>query len=59
MPEINGSQRTKNQIHKALKDGRVEDIWPGATFEDHCHWGRVYFPDGSSVKINFASHYKG
>lgn len=35
MPEINGKQSTKEEVHAALKDGRVEDVWPGATFVDH------------------------
>ena len=59
MPEINGQEWTKEDIHAALKDGRVDQIWPGATFDDHCAWGRVYFADGSSVKFNFDPHYKG
>ena len=59
MPVINGQEWTKEEVHKALKEGRVEDIWPGARFDDHCDWGRLWFADGSRVKINFDPHYKG
>lgn len=70
MPEINGQQWTREEIHEALKDGRVEEVWPGGRFasidadgnevarED---WdgdmGRLWFADGSHVKINFRRTY--
>lgn len=55
MPEINGKQWTKAEVHAALKEGRVEDVWPGATFvEDPSgEFGRLTFADGSRVKISF------
>ena len=59
MPVINGREWTKDEVHQALKEDRVDEVWPGATFEDFCDWGRVHFADGSRVKINFDPHYKG
>lgn len=73
MPEINGKQWTKEQIHAALKDGRVEEIWPGATFEridasgntvdEAADWdgkfGWVVYPDESRIKFNFDPKFKG
>ncbi|ACI06239.1 gp25 [Mycobacterium phage Brujita] len=66
MPDINGTQWTREEVHEALKDGRVEEVWPGGRFEpidssgapvDREHWdgaiGRLWFADGSRVKINF------
>lgn len=54
MPEINGKQWTKDQIHAALKEGRVEEVWPGAEFEDHGDVGQITFADGSAVGIRFS-----
>ena len=53
MPEINGKQWTKEQVHAALKEGRVQDVWPGATFDDHGDYGDIKFSDGSRVGIKF------
>lgn len=53
MPEINGKQWTKAEVHAALKDGRVEDVWPGATFVDHGDYGDLQFADGSCAGIRF------
>lgn len=53
MPEINGKQWTKEEVHAALKDGRVEELWPGATFIDHGEYGDLQFADGSCAGIKF------
>lgn len=55
MPEINGKNWTRDQVHAALKDGRVEELWPGATFvvDPSGAFGRLTFADGSRAKINF------
>lgn len=53
MPEINRKQWTKEEVHTALKDGRVEDVWPGATFVDHGDYGDLTFADGSQAGIRF------
>lgn len=53
MPEINGKQWTKEEVHAALKDGRVEEVWPGATFTDHGDYGDLQFADGSCAGIRF------
>ena len=58
MPEINGKQWTKEEIHAALKEGRVEDVWPGATFQDHGETGEITFADGSQVGIRFEGEFK-
>lgn len=52
MPEINGKQWTREEVWRALKEGRVQEIWPGATFEDHTEFGRLQFADGSRVRIS-------
>ncbi|OBH02427.1 hypothetical protein [Mycobacterium sp. E1747] len=53
MPEINGKQWTKEEVHEALKTGRVEEIWPGAVFTDHGDYGDLQFADGSYAGIRF------
>lgn len=53
MPEINGQQWTKAEVHAALKEGRVQDIWPGATFVDRGEYGDITFADGSYTGIKF------
>lgn len=72
MPEINGKQWTKKQVHKALKEDRAGDIWPGAVFSrlDETgvtvtaakwdgHYGVVTFTDGERIRFNFDPNYKG
>jgi hypothetical protein len=54
LPEINGKQWTKDEVHAALKAGRVEEVWPGATFEDRGETGEIRFADGSTVSIRFS-----
>lgn len=54
MPEINGREWTKEEVHAALKDGRVEDLWPGATFVDHGDYGDIEFANGSVAGIRFS-----
>ena len=50
---------TRKAIHAALKAGRVEELWPGASFwipeDSNGNWGRLQFADGGRVKINFGS----
>lgn len=59
MPEINGKQWTKEEVHAALKAGRVEEIWPGATFTDHGDYGEIAFADGEfPVGIRFEGPFK-
>lgn len=73
MPEINGKEWTKKQVHAALKDDRAHEIWPDAVFERTsgyrgdtvaaADWdgkfGRVRFADDSIINFNFDPKYKG
>lgn len=53
MPLINGQEWTKDQVRQALTEGRVAELWPGATYDDHGNgFGTIHFANGSKIKYN-------
>lgn len=52
MPVINGREWTKAEVKQAVREGRVAELWPGATYEDRGDgFGTIHFANGS--RINF------
>lgn len=53
MPVINGREWTKDQVKQAIREGRIAELWPDATYDDHGNgFGTIHFANGSQINYD-------